>query len=108
MKLVDLVRYFRNGGSYDNFCRLQSLDVNSEVIEIYMLGPVNLDSELAFFAIEDTEGKIEYVFNDKTYSNLFDFYIFQDSIEEFKTNGDSAITDEEIACRLLMYGLNDA
>jgi hypothetical protein len=34
VKLIDLVAYFRNGGSFEDFCETQGLDTDSEVIEI--------------------------------------------------------------------------
>ncbi|AJA69915.1 hypothetical protein HMPREF9714_01733 [Myroides odoratimimus CCUG 12901] len=48
MKLVDLVKYFRKGGTYQDFCKLYSLNVDSEVIEIYMETPFQIDNELFF------------------------------------------------------------
>ena len=74
MKLLELVQYFRNGGSYEDFCQAQSLDTESEVVEIFIEQPLKIDGSLAFFEIEKIEGNIEYVDNWMKYSNLFDFY----------------------------------
>lgn len=54
MKLAELIQFFRNGGSYEEFCQTQSLDTESEVVEIYMEQPVKIDNNLAFFEIEKT------------------------------------------------------
>ena len=108
MKLVNLIHFFRTGGSYEQFCRSQSLDLESEVVEVYMGNPLDLNSEIAFFEIEKTEGKVEYLFKEIKYVNLFDFYYFLDTIEELKSNGNKSITDAEIAGILLSYARNDA
>jgi hypothetical protein len=108
MNLVELVNYFRKGGSYEAFCQQQSLDIESEVVEIYMEKPFKLDNDLAFFEIEHTEGKIEYSFNGVTYFNFFDFYYFRDAIEESNNDKNISLTDGEIAKRLYDYAMNDA
>ena len=106
MKLIELVNYFRDGGSFEEFCQSQSLDKESEVIEIYMKKPLKLDNDLGFFEIEKTEGNIEYIHDDVEYSNLFDFYYFLDVIED--SNNNKSLTDENIARLLYNYAINDA
>lgn len=108
MKLVELVNYFRHGGSYEEFCQSESIDLESEVIEIYMRKPFNLDNNLAFFEIEKTEGNIEFIFDSEKYFNLFDFYYFLDVIKESNNSKNKSLTDREIASRLLSYSINDA
>ncbi|UII32248.1 hypothetical protein LVD17_00155 [Fulvivirga ulvae] len=108
MKLVELVTYFRKGGSFDEFCRNKSLDIEAEVIEVYMEKPFDLGNDLAFFEIEKTEGNIEYTFNGVTYFNLFDFYYFLDVIDESCEGKNSLMPDDEIAQKLLSYAIHDA
>ncbi|KFF18847.1 hypothetical protein [Chryseobacterium sp. JM1] len=108
MKLLELVQYFRSGGSYEDFCQIQSLDTESEVVEIYMEQPLKIDNNLAFFEIEKTEGNIEYSNNGMKYSNLFDFYYFLDAIEESNTGDNHALSNEELTKALYNYALNDA
>lgn len=108
MNLIELVKYFRKGGTYEEFCQENGLNFESEVIEIYTTKPYKLENDLAFFEIEKTEGKIEYHDNDKTYFNLFDFYFFQDAIEESHGHQNSSLPDETIAQKLFNYGINDA
>lgn len=50
--MIELVSYFKNGGSFEQFCETHSLDQKSEVIEIYMEKPVSFDQNIAFFEIE--------------------------------------------------------
>lgn len=108
MKLINLVNYFRSGGSYEEFCQSQSLDTHSEVVEIYMEKPFDINNDLAFFEIEKTEGNIEYTNNGVKYFNLFDFYYFLDAIEESNNSDNQNLTDNIIAERLYDYAIKDA
>ncbi|UKB85364.1 hypothetical protein LF887_06985 [Chryseobacterium sp. MEBOG06] len=110
MKLLELVKYFRDGHSFEEFCQTYSLDLQSEVIEIYMEQPLKIDNELAFFEIEKTEGNIEYEYEYKNikYSNLFDFYYFLDAIEESKNAKNHSLSNEQLTKLLFNYAINDA
>lgn len=108
MKLLELVKYFRKDGTYEEFCEKHSLNLESEVVEIYMKKPFSFDNDLAFFEIENTEGKIEYTFNNENFYNLFDFYYFQDAIEESNSQNNILLSDAIIAKRLYDYAMNDA
>lgn len=108
MKLIELVNYFRKGGSFERFCQDKYLDLESEAIEIYVEKSFNLDNNLAFFEIEKTEGRFEYTFNGITYFNLFDFYYFLGAIEESSNDENRSLSDNEIAHSLLSYAIKDA
>lgn len=108
MKLLELVKYFRRGGSYESFCITESLDQESEVIEIYMKQPLGLNSDLGFFEIEKTEGAYEFDSNNINYTNLFDFYYFLDAIEDSNNETNKNLTDEDLAKILYAYAVNDA
>jgi hypothetical protein len=108
MKLLELINYFRKGGDFKIFCKEHSLNIDSEVIEIYMRAPFKLENELVFFEIEQTEGMLDFEFNGLIYSNLFDFYFFLDAIDESNNEENKKISDQEIAKNLLNYGLNNA
>jgi len=106
MKLVDLITYFRHGGTFEDFCREQSLNTEAEVVEIYAQKPVSLESQLGFFPIEETEGQAEFLSDGIEYQTLFDFFYFLDVIKELK--GNAIFEDAELAQNLLSYALNDA
>ena len=108
MKLIELVSYFRKGGSFEEFCNDKSLDIEAEVVEIYMEKPFDLGNDLVFFEIEKTEGNTKYTSNGVTYFNLFDFYYFLDAIEESNEGGNESISDDELAKRLLSYAIHDS
>lgn len=108
MKLLELVKYFRHGGSYESFCDTEFLNQESEVIEIYMKKPLELNNDLGFFEIEKTEGAYEFVNKNINYNNLFDFYYFLDAIEDSNNETNKNLTDENIAKVLYEYAINDA
>ena len=108
MILTELVHYFRNEGSFEDFCHQQSLDLNSEVIGVFAQVPLSIQSPLGFFEIEKTEGRIAYSHDNVEYRNLFDFFFFLDAIEESKVEPNRSSRDSEIAEKLLSYAINDA
>jgi hypothetical protein len=106
LKLIELVAYFRHGGTFKDFCRTQGLNAESEVIEIYAQEPVGLESQLGFFPIEATQGKAEYSAHDVKYKSLFDFFYFLEVIKDLKRV--QLPEDAELAQKLLSYALKDA
>lgn len=106
MKLVDLVAYFRNGGTFEDFCKTQALDAGAEVIEIYAQSPVGLESKLRFFPLEETGGQTEVVSDGAKYQSLFDFFYFLEAIGEPKSL--ESPEDAALAQMLLSYALKDA
>jgi hypothetical protein len=106
MKLINLVKYFRHGGTFEDFCKAQGLNAESEVIEIYAQLPVGLESQLGFFPIEKTEGKAEFSMDGVKYKTLFDFFYFLEVIKDLK--GVQLPEDGELAQKLLSYALKDA
>jgi len=106
MKLIDLIAFFRQGGAFEDFCKTQGLSKDSEVIEIYVLEPISLDSPLEFFPIEETGGQIEFRSGEFLYHNLFDFFYFLEVIEDVK--GNKKITDLELAQKIFSYAIKDA
>jgi hypothetical protein len=106
MKLIDLIDYFRSEGNFDKFCKNNDLSSESEVIEIYAERPVTLNSQLGFFPIEETQGRIEIRIGGKAYRNLFSFFYFLDAIDEAKQM--KHIGNEELAEKLFSYAINDA
>ncbi|NIG55830.1 hypothetical protein [Chitinophaga sp. Cy-1792] len=107
MTLLELVIYFRNGGTYQEFCQNLSLDKESEVIEIYVEAPYGFHNKLGFFSIEETKGSLNYNSNGSDYMNLFDFLYFLDTIME-SIESNSKLTDEDLAYRLFEYAIKDA
>ena len=108
MNITDLVKFFRNGGSFEEFCKIHSLDPKSEVIEIFGSSPLLIESPLAFFEIEKTEGQNRHLHDGIEYRSLFDFYFFEDARKESKEGLNRKLSYSVIAEKLLSYALNDA
>jgi len=106
MLLINLISYFRSGGTFESFCEAQRLNANSEVIEIYAQIPVSAESCLGFFPIEESRGKTNLTVKGLLYQNLFDFFYFLEVIEDVK--GNTLMGDAELAQILLVYALTDA
>lgn len=103
MTLLDLVTYFKDGGDFEEFCTQENLNLESEVIEIFAVSPLSIDSELLFVEIEKSEGRNTYIANSSKYENLFDFYYFLDAIEE-----SGNMSSEKLTEALFKYAINDA
>jgi len=106
MKLIELIAFFRRGGTFEDFCKAHALNAESEVIEIYAQEPVCLEADLGFFPIEETEGRVEFQSGGVQYQNLFDFFYFLEVIEDIK--GSEELTDSELARKLYSYAMKDA
>lgn len=106
MTITELIQHFRTNGNKEEFFNKNSLDIKSEVIEIYMRKPFNIENQISFFEIKKTKGNIEYEFDNIKYYNLIDFYYFLDFIEESKEKKN--LTDEKLAELFYNYCINDA
>lgn len=106
MKLIDLIAFFRKGGTFEDFCKEHSLNTESEVIEIYAQEPMNLESHLGFFPVEETEGRVEFQSRGVKYHNLFDFFYFLEVIKDLESSEEPS--DGELAQKLFSYAVKDA
>ncbi|MBK1897306.1 hypothetical protein [Chryseobacterium paridis] len=106
MNLQELINYFRNGGTYKDFCHNQSLDQTSEAIEVYMEQPLELNNNLAFFEIETTEGSLEFVKDGIRYYSLFGFPYFINVLEQIKNSDHGDLTDKDIAELLYNHAIS--
>ncbi len=108
MNLIDLITYFKESGNITKFYIENQLNLDSEVIEVYMQKPFDFEKEIHFFELEITEGLIEYIHEDVKYFNLFDFDYFFDYIEESNNELNKLKTNNDLAKILFNYSLNDA
>ncbi len=108
MTLINLIHFFRTDGDKDKFFEKNSLDPESEVVEIYMEKPFSVNKEIKIFEIEKTKGKIEFVANNIKYYNLFDFYFFLDFIEDSKATESTNLTELKLSEILINYSINDS
>ncbi|MES2487396.1 MAG: hypothetical protein V4581_15800 [Bacteroidota bacterium] len=105
MTLPDLINYFWEDNSYEDFCKTQHIDCDADEIEIYMPKPFGLNSKLEFFKVEATAGKHQYDYNGSEFYSLFNFYYFLNAVKEAEKN--NAMTDIDLSLRLLDYAESD-
>lgn len=107
MTLTALIKHFRKGGNIDKFYKLNKLNVDSEIIEIYMQKPLSFENQIFFFELEKTKGKIEYELEGQKYYNLIDFQYFLDFINETNSGFNKLKPSQKFAKILFNYCLND-
>lgn len=93
-KLVDLVT---------------QLNVNneSEALIACLKDSLEIDSEVAIFGIEDTDGKLKFEKDGNKFIELFPLEMLQEMTVEH-VNTYKGISNYEIAQRLIKYRINDA
>ncbi|WP_198938371.1 hypothetical protein [Tenacibaculum holothuriorum] len=82
------------------------MNVDSECIEIYMENEIHINSELAFFEIEHSEGRLIIEENNTKFHNLFDFDFFNDFMDEIKES--ESFDSDKVIETLIDYANNDA
>jgi hypothetical protein len=84
----------------------ERLDRESEAVEIYMKDRLNIDSEIYFFNIEDTDDNLVFVKDSIEYYQLFTIDYAVEIIKSFRFSDE--VSNKEIAQRLIEYCINDA
>jgi hypothetical protein len=109
MTLVDVIKYLNSDEALEGLYDEYNLDSESETIEIYMKGALDIDSELFFFDTVDVGDGRKIDKDGVTYFSLFspdlgvEFYSYFDDL--FKAE---KYTERQKAQRLLEYIINDA
>ncbi|WP_295794147.1 hypothetical protein [Mucilaginibacter sp.] len=106
MKLINLIPYLKSANGIAELFKLNNLNIKSEVILIYMIEFLTIDSEIVLFEIEETEDDLLFQKNGISYIQLFPVNYAKELIEDFSRLGYD--DDLKIARRLLEYRINDA
>ena len=105
MKLIELVKHLKSVKESEKFTNAQLSDIEYDLIDMYMIEKVGLDSDIVFFDAEKIPNKLIIEIEGVTYENLFPLNMAQDMVEEFASNNAS---DLEIAEFLINYREKDA
>ena len=105
MKLVDLIPYLGNSNNLEQLLVEQNLNMDSEAIIICMENSLDIDAEIYFFEIEQTEGNLVFERDGIRYIELFPAYHALEIVESYLLPSDD---NQKIANRLLEYRINDA
>ncbi|MFP5438752.1 MAG: hypothetical protein ACLGH8_13280 [Bacteroidia bacterium] len=101
MTLPELIHYFTEGNTYEDFCKAQGLNKYAE-IEIYMQRPFGINGKVEFFKIEETAGKVQHYYNGSEFYNLFDFSFFLNAVKE-ADSGDDFVNEIELSLKLIYH-----
>jgi hypothetical protein len=107
MNIVELVKYLKSIEQAENFIKDELPDVEYDLIDIYMVEKLGLNSEIVFFNAEEIPNRLIINIDGITYENLFPLNLTQEMVEEFEASH-KKISDIEIAKRLLEYREKDA
>lgn len=108
MKLIELIKYLTNPELLEELFLEQGLNIESEVLLIYMEGDLDLTSDISILEIEETEDDLIFEKDGLQYIQLFPIDYAIDLIEFDLNMKDKGYSDLEIAERLLEYRKNDA
>jgi hypothetical protein len=107
MKLIELIDYLIEPNRLRELYVEEQLNVASEALLIYMINRLDLDSEIIFFEIEETEDNLLFLKNGIQYVQLFPIEYAIELIESDLNLKDKGYSNSEIANRLLAYRLKD-
>lgn len=99
MTLPEIITYFNNGGSYENFMKSRGLAA-ADGVALYAQKPFGLNSKIEFFSEGETAGMAEHSYNGSEFANLFDFTYLLNAIREAERNDVDEIT---LTLRLFDY-----
>jgi effector-binding domain-containing protein len=108
MKIVELISFLKSEEKLEEFCKVYDLIQNSECILIYMKEKIDIDSDIFFFAIEDTEDNIKFIKEDIVYIQLFPLFYASELITLDLDLLNKGFDNLEIAQRLIEYRVKDS
>ena len=101
MTLPELIHYFTEGNTYEDFCKAQGINRFAEV-EIYMQKPFGINGKVELFKMEETSGKALYNYNGADFYNLFGVNYFMNAVKE-ADKGDDFVNEIDLALKLIDY-----
>jgi hypothetical protein len=107
MKLIEFIKYLTNPELLESLYKEQGLNLESEVLLIYMKEDLDLSSYISILEIEETEDDLIFEKEGLKYIQLFPIDYAIDLIEFDLNIKDKGYSDLEIAERLLEYRKND-
>ena len=108
MKLIDLIEYLINPEKLETLYKSENLNMDSDALLIYMEKSLDLNSNLKFFEIEETEDNLMFEKDNIKYIQFFPFDYAVELIENDLDLKNKGLENIIIAKRLLEYRLRDA
>jgi hypothetical protein len=108
MKLVNLIDYLINPSRLNKLYKEENINCDTEALLIYMEEKLDIDSNIEFFTIEETEDNLIYKKNNINYFQLFPVEHAVELIESDLNLKGKELSNLQIANRLLEYRIKDA
>ena len=106
MKLIDLIDYLVTSSKLEILYHEQGVNQKSESLSIFMKGSVDLDSDIAIFGVEETDGNIAFHKDGIDYVDMLPVELAVDILES--NFGTKRVANYDKAARLLEYAIYDA
>ncbi len=108
MKLLDIIDFLINPEKLKSFFYENSINQEFESLLIYMKDSIDIDAELYFFGMEETDDDLVYKKDGTIFHQFFPIdYVIE--LLEFDLNlKNSGLSNLEMAQRLVEYRINDA
>lgn len=107
MNYLNFIDYLINPEKLDILLNDLNVDTESEVLIVCFKDSIDINSEIAIFAIEETDGDLIFERDGNKYIELFPLDALQEMVEEY-VNTYKNISNNEIGQRVIDYRLNDA
>lgn len=108
MKLVDIIEHLMTHEKLEGFYYDKDFNLNSDEISIYMKDSINIDSEIYFFEVEETDGEVLYKKDGIEYIYFFPLEHTAELIQDELDLKNKEYTNLQIAQRLIQYRIYDA
>lgn len=106
MKLVAIIKSVREN-KIDKLFLDNSINIEYDLVDIYSVGSLELEADYRLFNGEEVPGTRIFVNEGVTYENLCPLSMLDDLVNDF-VNQNSAISNSDLALRILEYIENDA
>ncbi len=107
MNYVNFIGYLANLDNFEDLYIEFNANAESEALIVCLKDSLDINSEVAIFGIEETDGDLIFEKDGNKYVELFPLEMTQEMIGEY-VNTYKGISNTEIAERLLDYRINDA
>ena len=108
MKLIDFIELLKDSDKLKQVIIGQNQNVDSEALLIYMKETLDIDSEIRFFAIEETKDNLVFEKDETKYVQLFPLDYAEEIVNSDFNLATKGLSNLEIAERLLEYRKKDA
>lgn len=107
MKLIELIGYIKDEKALNYLVEKELPNSIIDMIEIYLINSVDLNSEVKLLDSEQTESLLSIDINGVHHENLLPLNLAIDMVHDYMAL-DAELTDSDIAQKLIDYSINDA